>query len=222
MYTVTFDDGNILKIKTDEEEPKWNTKNHKFFNASLNPVIITLLCIQKYHFNKIDKNIFLKIIAEIVDISYLLDFNIFLNFILTNQKHNGSNTYEDFLPHLNHKIFNGISSRRVNSKCIVNSSITRGVKDIQEVVEEIIYHKTSGLVMILCNTIEIIYLDVTKNISCIDLSLNFDFFEDLDKKQILYDIIQNKSVVYKQKVPKILIIPVISIFFILVISYYFY
>ena len=76
MYTVTFDDGNILKIKTDGIE--WNTKNHKFFNTSLNPIIITLLCIQKYHFNKIDKNIFIKIIAEIVDISYLVEFDLFV------------------------------------------------------------------------------------------------------------------------------------------------
>ena len=77
--------------------------------------------------------------------------------------------------------------------------------------------------MIFCNTIEIIYMDASKNISCIDLSLNFDFFGDLDKKQILYDIIQNKSVVYKQKVPKTLVqIVFISFVFILITSYYFY
>ena len=51
----------------DLDEPK----NIGFYNVSLD-IIVTLMCIQKYHYKHIDKNVFIKIIKEL---NYLLIIN---------------------------------------------------------------------------------------------------------------------------------------------------
>ena len=195
MNTITFENGTSMKILIDEM--KWTKSSHKYFDSSLNSIIITLLCIQKYYFKQIDKNIFLKIIEEIADASYLVDVSLFADFIITNSKRYLYNTYETFRSQKYYNLFNGLSSKQVNPKYLDESNalvFTRGREDLQLILEEIRDHKTLGLVMILCNTIEIIYLDASHHISGVDLSFSFPFFQDLNKKEEFYELLRNSSV----------------------------
>lgn len=193
MNTITFDNGSSMKILMDNV--KWNKFLHKYFNSSLNTTIITLLCIQKYYYKNIDKNIFLKIIEEIADISYLLDASIFADFIITNQKRMLLNTYDYFK--VTKSVFTGKSAKKVNPKYLKDGNsfiITRGRNDIQTVLEEIKDEKILGFVMLIDDTLEIIYLDLSKYICVIDLVLNFSFLQDLKKKEEFYNILRNSSI----------------------------
>ena len=194
MNTITFENGTSIKILIDEM--KWTKSSHKYFNSSLNSIVITLLCIQKYYFKQIDKNIFLKIIQNIADDSYLVDVSLFADFIMTNCKRHLYNTYETFRSQKRH-LFNATCSKQVNSKYLDRPNaliFTRGRQDLQLILEEIRDHKTLGLVMILCNSIEIIYLDASRHVSGVDLSFSFPFFTDLKKKEEFYELLRNSSV----------------------------
>lgn len=198
---IAFNTGKSMKVLIDDPI-QWNKNTHKYFHKSLKPIVITLLCIHKYYYKQIDKNIFLKIIEEIADFSYLLDFSLFADFIITNQKRALSNTYEPFRRREYEQDFNGHSSRFLNPKYLYThgSSFTRNRKDIQVALSEMINNKTLGLVMIISNTIEIMYLDVSKNLSCINLTLNYDFFKDLEKKEKFYQLLRDFSVIRDGKI----------------------
>jgi hypothetical protein len=55
-----------------KELPIWKTKNNFMFTQEFRKIVLFMLCIQKYHFKYIDKNIFFLILQKIVSIEHLL------------------------------------------------------------------------------------------------------------------------------------------------------
>lgn len=59
---TTFDmkNGENFVFSVNEEAiPEWNKKNHSLFTPYFKEVCVTLLCIQKYYYRHIDKNIYI-------------------------------------------------------------------------------------------------------------------------------------------------------------------
>jgi hypothetical protein len=59
--------------------PLWTTSNHHLFSKEFRSIVLTLLCVQKFHRNSIDKNVFYMIIRELAlvyDKSKVLDYEL--------------------------------------------------------------------------------------------------------------------------------------------------
>lgn len=59
--------------------PDWNLQTHKQFNAQVKSQVLTVMCVQRYKMQTVDKNIFYQIISYMIEVSqeekiYLLDF----------------------------------------------------------------------------------------------------------------------------------------------------